>query len=831
MESNNQLEQYQTDRNTGLNRYQVKQSRERYGANVLAEKKKRTLSALFLSELKDPLVMILLVATVLSAFLGEVLDAVIMIAVVLINAAIGMSQELKAEKSLAALKQMNLPTCQCLREGKWQTIPTAEIVVGDIVDLKTGMFVPADVLLFDVNRLEVDESALTGESEAIQKAEGDRAFMSTGITYGKAHGLVEAVGMQSEMGKIAAVLNEKDDNITPLERRLEKLSEKLGLLALGVCLLMFAVGMMQGRAFFDMLLVSISLAVAAIPEGLVAIVSIVLALGTNRMAKKQAVIRHLHAIETLGSVSVICSDKTGTLTQNRMQVVETFTFGEDWRLALGMLLANNVYEVDGQLIGDATEKALYQYYRRYEDLTWLKETYPRYSEIPFDSQSKKMRVVVKEDDHYAVYEKGALEVILANCDRVLKDGSVALLEKREREMIMAWQKEKSGQALRILALAYQPLAKAEGSVKGMIFVGMVGMKDPCRPEAKAAIAQCRKAGIEVVMITGDHPDTAFAISQELSLTHYAKQVVTSQELAQMSERDLARQISSIRVVARAKPEDKVRIVEALKSNREIVAMTGDGVNDAPALKKAHVGIAMGLTGTDVAKDAADMILMDDHFKTIVDAIALGRQIYLNIRQTIWYLLSCNLGEIIALFFGLLLLNEQMVLLSPVMILWVNLVTDAFPALCLGVMKSSDPLMNEPPRHPEESLFAHGGTLFMLTNGALIGLLSLVAYRYGMEFSSSKASTMAFMVLSIAQLVHTCNFMSMKQSIFQIDLKAHRLLLTTVGALITLQVACVHWAPLSWLLKTTPLDFQSWGVVIGLSSVILLYNELVKWFSR
>lgn len=825
------FQKFGTNPHWGLSRYDVKRKQEMNGENVLDEKEKKTMNELFFDEIKDPLVIILLVATLISGLLGEFVDALIMIGVVVINASIGMIQKLKAEKSLAALKKMNLPTCSCLREGQWQTIKTSQLVVGDIIDLKMGMFIPADVYVFDTVSFQVDESALTGESEAVLKEEGAKAYMSTSVTYGKAHGLVMAVGMATEMGKIAAVLGQKEEKKTPLQERLQELSEKLGLLALIVCLLMFGVGVVQGRDFFEMLLLAISLAVAAIPEGLVAIVSIVLALGTNKMAKRKAIVRHLHAIETLGCVSVICTDKTGTLTQNEMCVAETFTFGDQGRMALGMLLANNVYQAKGGLVGDATEKALMHYYGRDEDVAFLKRSYPRQSEIPFDSQRKKMRVVVKEDDHYIAYEKGALDVILPACDRVLVKGAVELLDSFKKQEIILTQRKMSGQALRVLALAYQPLTTAVGEVSEMIFVGLVGMIDPCRPEAKGAIQKCREAGIQVTMITGDHPDTALAIAKDLHLTFNAKQVITSSQLQKLDDEHLATCVENICVVARAKPEDKVRVIDALKKKGHIVAMSGDGVNDAPALKKAHVGVAMGKTGTDVARDAADVVLMDDNFKTIVDAIAQGRQIYLNIRQTIWYLLSCNLGEIMTLFLGILLLRQQAVILTPVMILWINLVTDAFPALCLGMMRSGDDLMKEKPRHPKESLFAHGGLVFLLTNGALIGLLSLVAYRYGLENSVGCGSTMAFMVLSLSQLIHTINFMSMKKSLFQIPFRPYRFLCLVIISLVALQVACVHLPPFNLLLKTTPLDLKSWGVVAGLSCCPVVYNELVKWLTR
>lgn len=818
------FKKYHSDKKYGLDEKQATINRGLYGENQLVKKAQETLWELFLAELKDPLVMILLVCTLISALIGEVIDACIMVLVVLINASIGIVQKRKAEKSLESLKQMNLPTCLCLRNGKWQTLATKQLVVGDIVRLETGMFVPADVVVFDSADLRVDESALSGESDEISKEDLASAYMSTSVTYGKANGLVVEVGMATEIGKIASLLQSSKEVATPLQMRLADLSEKLGILALGVCFLMFIVGIMQGRAFFDMLLLAITLAVAAIPEGLVAVVSIVLALGTTKMAQKHAVVRHLHAVETLGCVSQICSDKTGTLTKNEMTVMDTFNFKDEGRLAKGMLLCNNAYLDHDQVLGSGTERALMHYFLKYEDLATLNELYPRQKEIPFDAKRKMMEVVVKEDDHYIAYQKGALEVLLPKCDRVLKNGQVTLLDDHSRKEILTRQKQMSEAALRVLALCFQPLSQVETVVDKMIFVGLVGMQDPIRPEAKEAIATCRKAGIEVTMITGDHPDTAFAIAKQLALTYNPHQVVSDGLIEE-------KKVENIRVFARTKPSDKVKIVQALQKRGHIVAMSGDGVNDAPALKKAHVGIAMGLGGTDVARDAADIVLMDDHFETIVDAIQAGRQIYVNIRQTIWYLLSCNFGEIITLFVGMILLSQQDSILSPVMLLWVNLMTDAFPALCLGMIKSGDDLMHESPRKPDESLFSHGGLVFMATNGALIGLLSLVSYRYGLATSMLHASTMAFMVLSISQLLHTFNFISMHHSLFCVSWQPYQMLLAVISGLILVQVLCAQLPIFNQLLKTTPLTWSQWGVVAGLSLFPIIYNEIAKWFSR
>lgn len=845
------LNQYHVDENVGLSDTDVNQRQSEFGKNELIKQKKNTLLHMFLEQFQDPMVIILIIGAIVSIFLKEFIDATIILFVIVMNAIIGVIQEFKAEKAIEALEKLSSPKAYVIRNGFLKEIESAQLVPGDIVELEAGRFIPADIRLLSSASLKVEESTLTGESEAVEKDalalyeeevsisdQKNMVFMSTYVTYGKAKGVVVRTGMKTEVGRIAQMLDETQEDMTPLQVRLAHLSKILGIISVTVCIAMFLVAILQGRNLFDMLLLSISLAVAAIPEGLPAVVTIVLALGVQVMSKNNAIVRKLHAVETLGSVSVICSDKTGTLTQNKMHVVHSYgnhTFdapSDD--LLRGFALCNDASFHDGVLMGEATETALLEFSREhevYKDKCDL--TYVRVNEIPFDSNRKCMTTVHQKNQEFIVYTKGAMEKILTLCTSVMIDHRVIPLTDYERKRILEATRKMSLQALRVLGLATKKIKDPySGNLESeMTFVGCVGLIDPPREEVKDSIALCHKAGIRVIMITGDHPLTAYAIAKQLNIATLENQVLTGQQLDEMTEDELFKNISKYRVFARVTPQHKVQIVNAFKKHKLVVAMSGDGVNDAPSLKNADIGIAMGKNGTDVCKQASDMILADDNFATIVKAVEEGRNIYLNIQKSVLYLLSCNLGEIMSLFLAIVLMPHVVSTLSAIQILWVNLVTDAFPALALGVDPKDQFIMQEKPRSSKESLFAHGGMVFTILNGMLIGTITLVAFRYGLETSPQKAQTMAFMVLSISQLFHALNLRSRTHSIFTVGVFKNKWLILTLVFGIVLQVLVTQLPFFHMILKTVSLDLLSWGIVLGLSFSVIVVNEASKWIAK
>lgn len=771
--------------------------------------------------------------------------------VIVLNAIIGVIQEFKAEKAIDALEKLSEPKAYVLRDGYLKEINSENLVVGDIVELEAGRYIPADMRLLTSTNLKVEESTLTGESEAIEKQadivypdemhiadQRNMVFMSTYVTYGKAQGMVVRCGMDSEVGKIARMLDETKEDMTPLQQRLAHLSKILGMLSLGVCAAMFVVAILQGRNLFDMLLLSISLAVAAIPEGLPAVVTIVLALGVQVMSKQNAIVRKLHAVETLGSVSVICSDKTGTLTQNKMHVVSSYANGMlqevNEELLKGMVLCNDASISQNEVLGEPTETALLCFGEKQgfhkKDLDMK---YVRVNEIPFDSNRKRMTTIHQHEREVVAYTKGALEKILAMCTSVWQDGKAVRMSNYEKQRILEASRQVSEDAQRVLALARKTLKSPyEDDVENkMCFIGFVGLMDPPREEVKDAIARCYKAGIRVAMITGDHPLTALAIARRLGIAKQETEVITGNQLDAMSDEELCASVKGYRVFARVTPQHKVRIVQAFKQNDMVVAMGGDGVNDAPSLKQADIGIAMGQGGTDVCKQASDMILADDNFATIVKAVEEGRGIYENIQKAILYLLSCNLGEIMSLFLAIICMPHVVSTLSAIQILWVNLITDAFPALALGVDPMEWDIMEQQPRNAKESLFAHGGWMFTILNGMFIGTITLVAFRYGLNSSPAKAQTMAFMVLSLSQLFHALNLRSRTHSIFAVGLFKNKWLILTFLFSTALQIAVCQLPIFNFILKTVPLDMMSWGLVFGLSASVILINEASKWFAK
>lgn len=844
------LKELKSDPNKGLSNEEVRKRRNLYGTNELKKQKKTSLLGLFIEQFRDPMVLILIAGALISVCLKEFIDAFIILFVIVMNAIIGVIQEYKAEKAIDALEKLASPKAFVVRNGYLREVEASQLVVGDIVDLEAGRYIPADMRLLAGRNLKVEESTLTGESEAVEKdAEAlyhhevpiadqrNMVFMSTYVTYGKARGIVVATGMNSQVGKIAAMLSETKREMTPLQVRLAHLSKILGIICLSVCIAMFALSLYQGRNLFDMLLLSISLAVAAIPEGLPAVVTIVLAMGVQVMSKNNAIVRKLHAVETLGSVSVICSDKTGTLTANKMNVATCWDHNgfdaPDRELLQGLALCNNTVLQAEELIGEPTETALVDYAQKHGfDKNELELRYVRVNELPFDSNRKKMTTIHRYQNTYYAYTKGALERVLECCTHVKSGTQLIKLNEYERKRIQEAAKQMSSSALRVLAIAYRRINDPhQGNVEhDMTFVGLVGLIDPPRQEAKAAIATCHKAGIEVVMITGDHPLTALAIARQLNIAKSEDQVLVGRELDELDDEELMQRVKSIRVFARVTPQHKVRIVSAFKRNDMVVAMSGDGVNDAPSLKNADIGIAMGKNGTDVCKQASDMILADDNFATIVTAVEEGRNIYANIQKAVLYLLSCNLGEIMALFLAILLMPHVPSTLSAIQILWVNLVTDAFPALALGVDPKDQYIMQQPPRDVKENLFGHGGFLFTVLNGMLIGTITLVAFRYGLNTSQACAQTMAFMVLSISQLLHSLNLRSRTHSIFQVGLFKNKWLLLTILFSIALQIMVSQLPLFRLLLKTVALPLSSWIIVFALSLSVIIVNELSKWFA-
>ena len=681
----------QSDLHKGLSEEEAQRRQKEQGKNILNKKKKVTLLQMFLEQFQDPMVIILIIGAIVSIFLKEYMDACIILVVIVLNAIIGVIQEFKAEKAIDALEKLSEPKAYVLRDGYLKEINSEDLVVGDIVELEAGRYIPADMRLLTSTNLKVEESTLTGESEAIEKQadivypdemhiadQRNMVFMSTYVTYGKAQGMVVRCGMDSEVGKIARMLDETKEDMTPLQQRLAHLSKILGMLSLGVCAAMFVVAILQGRNLFDMLLLSISLAVAAIPEGLPAVVTIVLALGVQVMSKQNAIVRKLHAVETLGSVSVICSDKTGTLTQNKMHVVSSYANGMlqevNDELLKGMVLCNDASISQNEVLGEPTETALLCFGEKQgfhkKDLDMK---YVRVNEIPFDSNRKRMTTIHQHEREVVAYTKGALEKILAMCTSVWQDGKAVRMSNYEKQRILEASRQVSEDAQRVLALARKTLKSPyEDDVENkMCFIGFVGLMDPPREEVKDAIARCYKAGIRVAMITGDHPLTALAIARRLGIAKQETEVITGNQLDAMSDEELCASVKGYRVFARVTPQHKVRIVQAFKQNDMVVAMGGDGVNDAPSLKQADIGIAMGQGGTDVCKQASDMILADDNFATIVKAVEEGRGIYENIQKAILYLLSCNLGEIMSLFLAILCMPHVVSTLSAIQILWVN----------------------------------------------------------------------------------------------------------------------------------------------------------------
>ncbi len=841
-----------TDRRRGLTGGEARRRLEKYGPNQLKGKPPRSMFLRLLDQLKDPMILVLLAAAALSLWSSggeDWLDSAIILLIVVVNAVISISQENSAQKALEALRNMSAPQARVIRDGKDKRVEAAMIVPGDLIRLEAGDLVPADARLVEAAGLKADESAMTGESVPVEKfagetlpemtALGDRTNMvigSTVITAGRAMAVVTATGMDSEVGKVAGLLLEQEESATPLQRRMGEISKTLSFLCLCVCAVMFGVGLLQGREMLDMFMTAVSLAVAAIPEGLPAIVTIVLALGVQRLAKRGAIVKKLPAVETLGCAGVICSDKTGTLTQNRMTVRQIWVpeGEEEGRLLSAAALCNDAVLSGKKSVGDPTEAALVEAAAQAGLCkSNLERETPRRGEIPFDSERKLMTTVhALSSGGYRLCVKGAPDVLIARC----------LLTKEEKRRALSANDKMAAQALRVLGVAERYIERLPGTLRaeeieqGLTFLGLMGMMDPPRPEVGRAVEQCRRAGIRPVMITGDHKLTAVAVAKELGICREGDMAVTGTELDFMPQELLDQDVEKFSVYARVSPEHKTRIVNAWRKKGKIVAMTGDGVNDAPALKAAHIGCAMGITGTDVAKGAAHMILTDDNFATIVSAVAEGRGIYSNIRKAIHYLLSCNIGEILTIFLATVLNFHQMPLL-PVQLLWLNLVTDSLPALALGVEPVEEGIMEEPPRDARESLFTRSFSFRLLWQGAMVGLLTLGAYFLGEYVLSDPgeayqaANTMAFATLTLCQLFHAFDVRSEEHSLFHIGIFSNSAMNKAFLAGLGMQLAVLCLPPLQRLFQTVPLSPLEWAVVLLLAAAPVVVCEIEKAWRR
>lgn len=864
------LEELQVNSEEGLSTDEAAKRLNEYGPNAFQEKKPKTKIQMFISQLRDPMIYILFAAAGISLALREVSDAVIILAIILLNASIGMVQEAKAEKSLEALKKLGSPTALVKRGGIPVEIEAENLVPGDIVLLEAGRIVPADMRLITGINLKIEESALTGESVPVQKeadyvAEGDvplgdrlnMAYMSTSVAYGRGEGVIVKTGMDTEIGRIAQMINESGDKMTPLQKRLGDLGKVLGILALLLCAALFGLALLQNRDVMEMFLIAISLAVAAIPEGLPAVVTIVLALGVMRMVNVNTIVRRLPAVETLGSVSVVCSDKTGTLTQNKMTVTQVYLNGRasevgdldperDAQFIRGFVLCTDAI-FDGETrIGDPTELALLDMginagFTKKE----LEHASPRINEQPFDSGRKMMTTTHRDGQgKFISYTKGAMDRLIKKCTLIMEDGQIRPITEEDRQNIDQASAEMAKMALRVLALAIK-FDDDSASEEDLAFIGLVGMIDPPRPEAAGAVEIFNEASITTVMITGDHRDTALAIARELGIADSEDQCITGDTLSQMSQEDLNKAVPGLRVFARVSPENKVMIVNAFKANGHIVSMTGDGVNDAPSLKTADIGVAMGITGTDVAKSASDMILTDDNFATIQKAVEEGRIIYNNIKKTVLFLLSSNLGEIITMFVAI-----AAGLASPlkaIHILWVNLITDSLPGLALGVDEGNPEIMKEKPRNPKESLFAHGGYGITLFFGLVIGATTLSAFLfspvsmlmaagepvtfegikalYADDYIYSHAQTYAFTVLAISQLFNAMGMRNLNRSIFKYNHLNNRLMLVAFVVALSLQIAVTEVPFLVEAFETASLTLKEWLALLALSTTPLWFHEL------
>ena len=854
----------------GLSTGEAQERLSKYGKNELEKGKKTSLLQRFLKELADPMIIILIVAAIISGitafYEGESFaDVIIILSVVVINAVLGVVQESKAEAAIEALQEIAAATSKVLRDGKVTVLKSDELVPGDVVLLEAGDAVPADGRIIESASMKIEEAALTGESVPANKIAGllkldtgekdvplgDRknmAYMGSTVVYGRGKMVITGTGMKTEMGKIAEALSMAQDEATPLQLKLNQLSKILTVLVLGICVVIFAVGLFRAGISSDTILstfmVAVSLAVAAIPEGLAAVVTIVLSIGVTNMSKRNAIIRKLTAVETLGCTQIICSDKTGTLTQNKMTVVEHVADDEKALETAMALCSDAEYDADaGEAVGEPTECALVNDAAKNGMIkTQLKEEYVRVGEAPFDSLRKMMSTVHETKEHEIIqFTKGAPDEVLKCCTHAMVNGQKVPMTEEVRASILKSNKAMADRALRVLCGACRQWDKMPESTEpefleqDLTYLGLSGMIDPVRPEVKAAIVECREAGIRPIMITGDHKDTAVAIGMELGILTDPSQAITGAQLNEISDEDFEKKVEEISVYARVQPEHKVRIVNAWKKKGMITAMTGDGVNDAPSIKSADIGVGMGITGTDVTKNVADMVLADDNFATIVSAVEEGRRIYANIRKAIQFLLASNLAEVLAIFFSTMI---GFTILKPVHLLWINLITDCFPALALGLEKSESDIMKKKPRDPKEGIFAGGMGFDVAFQGAVVTILVMISYLVGhriesgvWEFvNSADGTTMAFLTLSMVEICHSLNMRSRRGSIFKLN--SHNVFL--YGAMLVSLILTTVVIEVPFIAKAfqfTPIDFTEYLIALGLAVLIIPIMEIVKAIQR
>ncbi|WP_295882973.1 cation-translocating P-type ATPase [uncultured Anaerococcus sp.] len=879
------LEKINSDPKTGLSSSEAQARLNKYGPNRIESSNKKSMLEKIKEQILDPMVILLIVASIISAFTGDTVEAIIIIAIVIINAIMSIYQEGQAEDSVAALQKMSSPEATVVRDGKRGKVKAEDLVPGDIVILETGDIIPADIRLLDSRNLQIDESSLTGESVAVEKDAdevydtevgiGDRknsAFSSSIVTYGHGEGVITATGHDTEIGHIATSLDSVADKETPLQRQLKDLSKKLAILVIIVCILVFVVGYFRSNmSWLENFMVAVSLAVAAIPEGLTAVVTIVLSIGMNRMVERKAIVKNLVSVETLGSTTAICSDKTGTLTQNEMTITKVFTDFKEFDVAgsgytpegditlegetiadhdqikLLMTVASlsndaNLIERNGlyEITGDPTEGAMLTLAEKWgivqEDLN---EAHPRIDEIPFDSDIKMMTTFHEMDGTYYAMTKGAPDIIIGNSSKIMIDGKLEEFTEDMKRQVLEENTKLAKQALRVMAYAFKPYETLEGEElttenieREMVFVGLTGMIDPPRPEAKAAVAECHNSGIDVIMITGDYFETALAIAKELGIAEREDQAMQGSDLNNKSEEEIREIVKTKRIFARVSPQNKVQLVNALQANGNVVAMTGDGVNDAPAIKNADIGISMGITGTDVAKDTADMILVDDNFATIVNAVEEGRVIFSNIKKFVGFLLSCNIAEVLIVFLSILFGLPSP--LTPIQLLWLNLVTDAFPALALGVEPAEADIMERPPRDPKDSILAGETGKNIILQSIAITISVLAAYVIGLNYifpnNIEGAHTMVFATLITSELLRAFSVRSERYTLKELGWFSNKNLLKANLLSFALLLLVMYVPPLRRLFELQFITWE-WWIIILLSFLPLIIGEIRKRVKR